>query len=176
MPQAQKAAPMSFFPQNITELASEVLAAARAKKLRIVTAESCTGGLIGAALTEIAGSSDVVDCGFTSYSYDAKVAQLGIDRATLQKSGAVSGDIALQMVRGALAGSAAEIAVSATGIAGPGGATPDKPVGLVYIGIGNRVNAHSESVKNQFSGDRSAVRMATVEKALHLLKQEIANI
>lgn len=167
---------MPFFPPHISTLATEVLAAARAKKLRIVTAESCTGGLIGAALTEIAGSSDVVDCGFTSYSYDAKVAQLGVDRETLLKSGAVSGDIARQMIRGALAGSSADIAVSATGIAGPGGATPDKPVGLVYIGIGNRVNGHSQSVKNLFSGDRSDVRMATVEKALELLKQEIAAV
>lgn len=158
------------------QLASDVLTAARAKKLRVVTAESCTGGLIGAALTEIAGSSDVVDCGFTSYSYDAKVAQLGIDRDTLQKSGAVSDDIALQMVKGALAGSAAEVAVSATGIAGPGGATPDKPVGLVYIGIGNRVNGHAEAIKNLFSGDRSAVRMATLETALHMLKTEIDSL
>ncbi len=167
---------MSFFPAHITALATEVLADARAKKLRIVTAESCTGGLIGAALTEIAGSSDVVDCGFTSYSYDAKVAQLGVNRDTLVNHGAVSGDIARQMVRGALAGSVAEVAVSATGIAGPGGATADKPVGLVYIGIGNRVNEHVESVKNLFSGDRAGVRMATVEKALQMLKQEIGTI
>lgn len=164
---------MSFFPPYIGQLASDVLAAARARRLRIVTAESCTGGLIGAALTDIAGSSDVVDCGFTSYSYDAKVAQLGIDRDVLQKSGAVSADIALQMIKGALAGSSAEVAVSATGIAGPGGATPDKPVGLVYIGIGNRVNGRSKAVKNIFSGNRSDVRMATVEMALLLLKQEI---
>lgn len=176
MPLSQKDQTMSFFPPHITLLATEVLAAARDKKLRIVTAESCTGGLIGAALTEIAGSSDVVDCGFTSYSYDAKVAQLGIDRAVLQKSGAVSADIALQMVKGALAGSSADIAISATGIAGPGGATPDKPVGLVYIGIGNRVNNHSDAEKNLFTGDRSAVRMATVEKALLMLKQEIGGI
>jgi nicotinamide-nucleotide amidase len=167
---------MSFFPVHISDLATEVLAAARSKKLRIVTAESCTGGLIGAALTEIAGSSDVVDCGFTSYSYDAKVAQLGINRDVLVKSGAVSADIALQMVKGALAGASAEIAISATGIAGPGGATPDKPVGLVYIGVGNRVNGHADAVKNIFSGDRSAVRMATVEKALQMLKQEIGAI
>lgn len=164
---------MSFFPAHVTALSSEVLASARAKKLRIVTAESCTGGLIGAALTEIAGSSDVVDCGFTSYSYDAKVAQLGVDRDTLVKFGAVSDDIARQMVRGALAGSSAEIAVSATGIAGPGGATADKPVGLVYIGIGNRLSGHVDSVKNVFAGDRSDVRMATVTKALQMLKQEI---
>ena len=146
---------MSFFPAHITALATEVLADARAKKLRIVTAESCTGGLIGAALTEIAGSSDVVDCGFTSYSYDAKVAQLGVNRDTLVNHGAVSGDIARQMVRGALAGSVAEVAVSATGIAGPGGATADKPVGLVYIGIGNRVNEHVESVKPACAWQRS---------------------
>lgn len=166
----------TFFPEHILALASAVLAAARTRGLKIVTAESCTGGLIGAALTEIAGSSDVVDCGFTSYSYEAKVAQLGVDLPTLQKSGAVSGDIARQMIRGALKGSNADIAVSATGIAGPGGATPDKPVGLVYIGIGNKKNGHVESIKNLFSGDRSAVRMATVETALTMLKAEIESL
>jgi len=168
--------PMAFFPAHILALSSAVLAAARARGLKIVTAESCTGGLIGAALTEIAGSSDVVDCGFTSYSYEAKVAQLGIDLPTLQKSGAVSGDIACQMIRGALKGSHADIAVSATGIAGPGGATSDKPVGLVYIGIGNNIDGHIDATKNLFEGDRSAVRMATVEKALLMLKQEIMEI
>lgn len=167
---------MSFFPPEIIALSTAVLQAARDKKIKIVTAESCTGGLIGAALTEIAGSSDVVDCGFTSYSYEAKVAQLGVDLPTLQTSGAVSGDIAMQMIKGALAGSQAAVAVSATGIAGPGGATADKPVGLVYIGIGNRINGHAEAIKNLFSGDRSAVRMATVETALHMLKTEIDSL
>src|SRR5690606_35096000 len=115
----------------------------------------------------------VVDCGFTSYYYEAKVKQLGVDLAALQKSGAVSADIALQMVWGALNASHGTVAVSATGIAGPGGATPDKPVGLVYIGIGNRQTGHAEAHKNLFSGDRAAVRMATVETALDMLKSEI---
>lgn len=167
---------MAFFPQQILELSTAVLAAARARGLKIVTAESCTGGLIGAALTEIAGSSDVVDCGFTSYSYEAKVAQLGVDLSTLQQHGAVSGNIAQQMIKGALKGSNADIAVSATGIAGPGGATADKPVGLVYIGIGNKKNGHIGATKNLFRGDRSAVRMATVETALTMLKAEIESL
>lgn len=167
---------MAFFPQQILELSTAVLAAARARGLKIVTAESCTGGLIGAALTEITGSSDVVDCGFTSYSYEAKVAQLGVDLSTLQQHGAVSGNIAQQMIKGALKGSNADIAVSATGIAGPGGATADKPVGLVYIGIGNKKNGHIGATKNLFSGDRSAVRMATVETALTMLKAEIESL
>lgn len=167
---------MSFFPEHILALSAAVLKSARARRLKIVTAESCTGGLIGAALTEVPGSSDVVDCGFTSYSYEAKVAQLGVDLPTLQQSGAVSGDIAQQMIKGALKGSHAQIAVSATGIAGPGGATPDKPVGLVYIGIGNNINGHIDAKKNLFAGDRSAVRMATVETALTMLQNEIENL
>lgn len=155
------------------DLATHVLHTARTRGMKIATAESCTGGLVGAALTAIAGSSDVFDCGFTSYSYDAKVKQLGVDRATLEQSGAVSADIAAQMARGALAASVADIAVSATGIAGPGGATPDKPVGLVYLAVAVRASGRVVSDKNIFTGDRDAVRAATVVRALELLQREM---
>jgi nicotinamide-nucleotide amidase len=163
----------ALFPENIIALATTVLAEARARGLKIVTAESCTGGLIGAALTEIAGSSDVFDCGFASYSYDAKVAQLGVDLPTLQKSGAVSADIAMQMARGAIRASRADIAISATGIAGPGGGLPDKPVGLVYIGIAGKNGGDATATKNVFGGDRGAVRLQTVEAALRLALDRI---
>lgn len=164
---------MSLFPDHILRLAASILHAAKEKKVKIVSAESCTGGLIMASLTEVPGSSDVVDRGFISYSYDSKTAELGIDRALLESTGAVSADVALQMATGALKNSKAQIAVSATGIAGPGGATPQKPVGLVYIGVANGVTGKSFSMKNLFSGDRSAVRLATVETALTAIREEL---
>lgn len=164
---------MTLFPEHINHLAEAVLHEARRKKVMIVSAESCTGGLIMASLTEVPGSSEVVDRGFISYSYDSKILDLGVDRALLEKTGAVSGEVALQMANGALKNSKAQIAVSATGIAGPGGATEQKPVGLVYIGIANGRTGKSFSMKNLFSGDRSAVRLSTVETALTAIKQEL---
>ncbi|TAL37710.1 MAG: CinA family protein [Alphaproteobacteria bacterium] len=164
---------MTLFPQHLTQLAEAVLAEARKRGLRIATAESCTGGLIAGCLTEIAGSSDVVDRGFITYSNDAKVQHIGVQPGTIEKSGAVSAEVALEMAQGALKASKAHIAVSATGIAGPGGATDTKPVGLVYIGIANGKTGNSFTLKNMFGGDRSAVRLETVETALTALKKEI---
>lgn len=163
---------MTFFPAHIRQLAEKTLAAARQKKWRIVTAESCTGGLIAAALTEVPGSSDVFDRGFMTYSYESKMDILGVDDATLKEFGAVSEETAVEMADGALDAAPAEIAVAVTGIAGPGGATPGKPVGLVYIGIATR-EGEMHVTKNNFSGDRAEVRMATVQKALELLLQEM---
>jgi nicotinamide-nucleotide amidase len=122
-----------MFDTEIMEAATDVLAAARAQGLTIVTAESCTGGLVAAALTEIAGSSDVVDRGFVTYSNAAKMAHLGVTEATLTGHGAVSEATARAMAAGALASSGAALAVAVTGIAGPGGATPGKPVGRVHV-------------------------------------------
>lgn len=160
-----------MFPQHLSQLAEAVLSTARKKGLRIATAESCTGGLIAGCLTEIAGSSDVVDRGFITYSNDAKVKLVGVQQATLEKHGAVSAETALEMAQGALKNSQAQLAVSATGIAGPGGATDTKPVGLVYIGIASGKNAFT--IKNLFGGDRAAVRRETVETALTALQKEI---
>jgi nicotinamide-nucleotide amidase len=165
---------MSIYPQALTELAAAVLSGARKKNLRIATAESCTGGLIMGCLTEIAGSSDVLDRGFITYSYDSKTALLGVDRALLEKSGAVSSAVALQMAAGALKAASADIVVAATGIAGPGGATENKPVGLVYLGVANGRTGQTYALKNIFGGDRSAVRLETVETALDILMKEIA--
>lgn len=164
---------MTAYPDDFSGLAAAVIDAARKKKLTLVTAESCTGGLIAGCLTEVAGCSDVFDRGFVSYSYDAKMAQLSVDRKTIADFGAVSPETALEMAQGALAASHADIAVAVTGIAGPGGATPGKPVGLVYIAVANGRTGTSGVTKNLFGGDRSAVRLSTVETALNAVRKEI---
>lgn len=165
---------MSIFSTSQTTAAAEVLQAARHKKLMLATAESCTGGIIAGCLTEIAGSSDVFDRGFITYSYDAKIINLGVSQNTLAIHGAVSAETAYEMAKGALTHSQAQITLAVTGIAGPGGATPDKPVGLVYIGIGNSKTGEVKTIKNNFAGDRATVRGATLDKALQLLSEEIA--
>jgi len=148
--------------------AESVLAACRAAGLRVATAESCTGGLIAAALTAIAGSSDVVDRGFVTYSNAAKTEMLGVPAALIDSEGAVSEPVARRMAEGALAHSAADIAVSVTGIAGPGGGSAAKPVGLVWFGFARR-GATTRTLKQVFPGDRSAVRRGAVVQALALL-------
>jgi nicotinamide-nucleotide amidase len=144
----------------------------RAKGAKIATAESCTGGLIAATLTEIAGSSDVVDRGFVTYSNAAKTELIGVPEALLATHGAVSAEVAEAMVRGALARSAADAVVAVTGIAGPSGATATKPVGLVYLAAIRR--DRKPIVERQvFGGNRTAVRLATVARAFDLLEQAI---
>src|SRR5260221_3251312 len=126
-------------PLPIDRVAEAVLAASRRRGGRIGTAESCTGGLVGAALTGIAGSSDVVEGGFITYSNEAKANPLGVPRTLLDSVGAVSAEVAASMAEGVLVRiPATGLAVSITGIAGPGGATPGKPVGLVYFGLARR--------------------------------------
>ena len=147
--------------------ATEVLDAARAKGAMIATAESCTGGLIAGALTEIAGSSDVVDRSFVTYSNAAKMQMLGIRPETLRDFGAVSEEIAAEMATGALARSEAQLAVSVTGIAGPGG-SEHKPEGRVCFGIADTRGVRTETVEFGAIG-RAQVRAATVDHALGLL-------
>ena len=118
-----------------------MLDACRARGLKIATAESCTGGLVAGALTEIAGSSDVVDRGFVTYSNEAKQQMLGVPAATIEKHGAVSRETAEAMARGALGNANADLVVSITGIAGPGGGSADKPVGLVHFAAASRSGA-----------------------------------
>ena len=153
---------------RIQALAETVLARCREKKLMIATAESCTGGLIAGALTDIAGSSDVVERGFVTYSNRAKTEMLGVPAALIEKHGAVSAEVARAMAAGALAQAPVEIAVAVTGIAGPGGGSADKPVGLVHFGIA-RNGKHVRTEHHVFPGDRSAIRRATVVRALELL-------
>ena len=156
------------FPGNVSNKVERLLGLCRARGLRVATAESCTGGLIAACLTEIAGSSDVVDRGFVTYSNEAKRDLLGVPEALLASVGAVSEEVARAMAEGALERSDADLAVAVTGIAGPGGATETKPVGLVHhacAGSGGAV-LHRRVV---YLGDRSGVRLATVETALDML-------
>lgn len=151
------------------ELAAAVLDAARAQGWRIATAESCTGGLIAGALTGVAGSSDVVDRGFVTYSNEAKQQMLGVSAAGIEKFGAVSAPVAKEMAYGALANSLADVTVSVTGIAGPGGGSPDKPVGLVWFGVA--VQGQAPQAEKMEFGDigREQVRARTVIHALKLL-------
>jgi nicotinamide-nucleotide amidase len=147
------------------ELAAQVGAALRARGMFLATAESCTGGLIAGAVTEIAGSSDWFERGFVTYSNEAKVALLGVPADTLRDHGAVSEPTARAMAEGALARSPASIAVAVTGIAGPAGGSPAKPVGMVCFGWALRGSpAQTETV--QFPGDRATVRAMTVRHAL----------
>jgi nicotinamide-nucleotide amidase len=142
--------------------------ALRARGWRLVTAESCTGGLIAAACTALAGSSDWFERGFVTYSNAAKTEQLGVDAVLIAQHGAVSEPVVRAMADGALAHSPADVAVAITGIAGPSGATPDKPMGLVWLAIARR-GAATQAERLQLSGDRAAVRATTVEIALRRL-------
>jgi nicotinamide-nucleotide amidase len=156
-------------------LAARLLAACRAKELKLATAESCTGGLIAGALTEIAGSSDVFERGFVTYSNDAKSASLGVPAEMIAGRGAVSEHVARAMAEGALRKSLADIAIACTGIAGPGGGSPGKPVGLVHIAVarGDGVTFHSEKRYGELG--RGAVRQATVRDALLMALEAIAD-
>ncbi len=151
--------------------ATAVLAACRRAGLKLATAESCTGGLIAATLTEIAGSSDVVERGFVTYSDAAKSDMLGVPADLIQRMGAVSQEVAGAMAAGALARSRSDIAIAVTGIAGPAGATPTKPVGLVHLACTRRgrLTLHERHV---FPGDRAAVRVATVARAFGLILRQ----
>lgn len=159
-------------PESTLAEAKAVLEACRAAGVRVATAESCTGGLIMATLTAIAGASDVVDRGFVTYSNDAKQRMTGVPAALIEAHGAISDEVARAMADGALANSAAEIAVSATGVAGPGGGSSAKPVGLVCFGLARKGRP---TVTNQrtFSGDRTAIRAAAVLHALTLIRSAL---
>jgi nicotinamide-nucleotide amidase len=145
-----------------------VLEVCRRKRLRVVTAESCTGGLIAAALTAIAGSSDVVERAFVTYSNEAKREMIGVPWDAILGHGAVSEPVARAMAAGALARGHAEIAVSVTGVAGPGGGTRDKPVGLVHLAA-LRTGFEAIAERHVFPGDRDQVRRLTVLTALAMI-------
>ena len=159
-----------LFPPRLTDRAASLLQLYRRKDVRIATAESCTGGLIIALLTEIAGSSDVVERGFVTYSNDAKMQLLGVSAATLATDGAVSEQTALEMAEGALSHSEADIAVSVTGVAGPGGGSEAKPVGLVHFACAGPGVRRVTAVRRFGDLGRSGIRMASLEQALDLLE------
>ncbi len=151
------------------DLVEKLSAKLEALSLMLVAAESCTGGMIAAAMTDRAGSSAVFERGFVTYSNDAKKELLDVSKETLAEHGAVSAQVALEMVKGALTHSRAEIAVSVTGIAGPTGGTDAKPVGLVYIAFGDKGGTR-EVREHHFTGDRASIRAQTTEVALkHVL-------
>jgi nicotinamide-nucleotide amidase len=157
----------------LLDLAAEVLRACRAQHLRLATAESCTGGLIAGCLTAVAGSSIVFDRGFVTYSNVAKTAELGVSAELLAKRGAVDEAVARAMAEGALAAAGADVSVAVTGIAGPDGGGPGKPVGLVHFAAA-RSGAETLHERHVFAGDRQQVRAATVETALRLLARRVA--
>lgn len=152
----------------ILQQCEALLEACRGVGLMVATAESCTGGLIAGALTAIAGSSDVVDRGFVTYSNEAKTEMLGVPAEMIAKAGAVSMEVAQAMAEGALSRSCAGVAVSVTGVAGPGGGSPEKPVGLVWFGLAVR-DRPTRTLHLVFPGDRAEVRRATVEEAIALI-------
>ena len=159
-----------MFSADLRSRAERLLAAARAEGVKIAAAESCTGGLIAGLLTEIAGSSDVFDRGFVTYSNQAKEEMLGVPGATLRQHGAVSEAVARAMAEGAIRNSVAQLSVAVTGIAGPGGGTEEKPVGLVHIAAA-RAGQATQTRECRF-GDigRSEIRLATIAAALEMLQ------
>lgn len=160
---------MSLYPADVETVAARIIAAFSARRLTLATAESCTGGLIIGALTEISGSSAVVDRGFITYSNQAKIDLLGVQPETLERHGAVSRQTAVQMIEGALNRSGCDVAVAVTGIAGPGGGTEEKPVGLVHLAAGSRNGTLLHREMRYGDLGRSEIRLATVRTALEML-------
>ena len=158
-------------PTSCKTLVEELSNKLRAKGWMLATAESCTGGLIASAITELSGSSDVFDRGFVTYSNEAKMEILAVSRKTLGEHGAVSPETATEMAIGALQHSNAQIVVSVTGIAGPTGGNDEKPVGLVYIGIATKEGCKAHH--RQCDGSRADIRAQTVEEAFKLLLEQL---
>ena len=160
-----------MFEAETLALAQSVLDACRARGWHLATAESCTGGLLAGALTAIAGSSDVLERGFVTYSNKAKSELLGVPPEIIAAHGAVSAETAAAMAEGAVARAPVDLAISITGIAGPGGGSSVKPVGLVICGLARR-GGWSRTERHIFDGDRAAVREAALQVALGLLETE----
>ncbi len=164
-----------MFSEDLRQKANELIALLRGASLEIATAESCTGGLLAALLTESPGASAVVDRGFVTYSNDAKIEMLGVRADLIAEHGAVSRQVAIAMADGALLHSQASLAVSITGLAGPGGGTADKPVGLVHIAAA-RIGTETLHREHRFADlDRSGVRLCSLAAAL-ALAAEAANL
>jgi len=160
------------FPAEIINHARSLIKLCRDKNIRLSTIESCTGGLLSGCLTDIAGSSDVLDRGFVTYSNEAKHDEVGVSYKSLEQFGAVSDVVAREMCAGAMRRDGIGAALSLTGIAGPGGGTDTKPVGLVFIGIATRPLA-PVAHRYVFDGDRQEIRAAAIVEGLHLLTTAI---
>jgi nicotinamide-nucleotide amidase len=163
---------VSIFAPDLLQHAETLLQQLRARGLTVTTAESCTGGLLSALLTEIPGSSDVFTHGYITYANVAKVSMINVPEALIKTHGAVSEAVARAMAEGALQVSCARISISITGIAGPGGATATKPVGLVHIASAQRGQSTLHQA-HQFSGDRAQVRLQAVKAAMELVGQQM---
>lgn len=163
---------LSFRPQTLS-LAERLIGLCRTRGFKIATVESCTGGLIAGAITSVSGASDVFEYGFVTYANEAKTALVGVPSGLFLGVGAVSYDVARAMAEGAVARYPVEAAVAVTGIAGPGGGTPGKPVGLVHIAAARRALPTSTS-RHVFAGTRDDIRHATVDAALDLLTDLVA--
>lgn len=163
---------MPFIPEDVAA-ASALLDRLRALKFTLCTAESCTGGLIAGLLTEVPGSSDVVDRGLVTYSNGAKCDLLGVPAPLIGRYGAVSAEVAVAMANGAIRNSTADLSIAVTGVAGPGGGTPEKPVGLVHLAA--QVRGHQAVTRELQLGaiGRSGVRLVTVRAALTLVSQAL---
>ena len=162
-----------MFPKDLTEQASALLQSCRKAGVTVATAESCTGGLIAGCLTEIAGSSDVVDRGFVTYSNEAKNVMLDVPMRLIERHGAVSESVARTMAEGALAHSFAVLSVAVTGVAGPGGGTAEKPVGLVHLACAKRGGETRHREERYGDLDRSAIREATIRTAMEMLMEQL---
>jgi nicotinamide-nucleotide amidase len=163
-----------MFPEDIDELARLVLTLAREAGVMLVTVESCTGGLVAGALTAISGSSDVVDRGLVTYSNAAKTALAGVPEALIAEHGAVSERVARGMAQGGLKASGAGAAVAITGIAGPGGGSADKPVGLVHFAVARSGKSTVHQEKRFGDIGREAVRLESVRTALEMLAEALS--
>ncbi len=162
-----------MFPPDLMAEATALITALRQRGLRLATAESCTGGLIAALMTELPGSSDVFDRGFVTYTNDAKTKLLGVPDRMISELGAVSAEVARAMADAAIANSQADVSVAVTGVAGPGGGTVLKPVGLVHLAAGRR-GAATLGQECRFGAiSRSEIRLATVRAALSLIRRAI---
>lgn len=159
-----------MFDKSLVSAAADILDACRAAGLSLATAESCTGGLIAGCLTAVPGSSDVMDRGFVTYSNQAKTDMLGVPADLISAEGAVSEAVVRAMAEGALRRSSASLSVAVTGIAGPGGGSQSKPVGLVHMAAA-RLGGEVLHERRVFGGDRDAVRLAAVAAALTLVKR-----
>jgi len=162
------------FPKDLAEQASALLQSCREAGVTVGTAESCTGGLIAGCLTEIAGSSDVVDRGFITYSNVAKNVMLDVPMRLIERHGAVSEPVARTMAEGALTHSLAVLSVAVTGVAGPGGGTVGKPVGLVHLACAKRGGQTRHRAERYGDLGRSGIREATIRTAMEMLMEQLA--
>lgn len=159
---------------DLSAIAGRLVAQLRSSGLRLSTVESCTGGLVAGAITSVAGSSDVFDRGFVTYSNEAKTELVGVDAGLIARVGAVSPEVAIAMAEGGLRQSGADVAVAVTGIAGPGGATPGKPVGLVHFAVARHGGQTVHLVRTYGDIGRARVRHAAVADALGLVIEAVS--